>query len=187
MLSGVWCCDYLGVTGHRRPCPPGDGCTVRAEGDRDSKRIWKENAPMKGRSWDTKKARALYDKGLLDGEIAAELGIKETSVGFWRRTQNLPSNRERREKQKTANAPVPSAAPPPTPELSAPDPSPPAERPLALPKVRDQVELSVELNGCAFALRAPDLDGAAWAYKYAGRLLDDMRKTAEMPGEEEHG
>ena len=23
-------CDYIGATGHRRPCPPGAGCTVRA-------------------------------------------------------------------------------------------------------------------------------------------------------------
>ena len=22
-------CDYIGVTGHRRPCPAGEGCTVR--------------------------------------------------------------------------------------------------------------------------------------------------------------
>jgi len=179
LLSGDWCCNYLGVTGHRRPCPPGDGCTVRAGGGQDPKRIWKENAPMKGRTWDTKKARTLYDEGLLDGEIAAELGIKATTVSFWRRTQGLPSNWERREKQKTAKAPVP----PPTPEPSAPDPPPPAERPLALPEARGQIELSVELNGCAFALRAPDLEGAAWAYEYAGRLLSDMRKAAEMPGE----
>ena len=32
LLSGAWCCDYLSVTGHRRPCPPGEGCTVRKEG-----------------------------------------------------------------------------------------------------------------------------------------------------------
>lgn len=24
-----WCCDYLFVTGRRRPCPPGRRCTVR--------------------------------------------------------------------------------------------------------------------------------------------------------------
>ena len=22
-------CNYLGMTGHRRPCPPGDGCTAK--------------------------------------------------------------------------------------------------------------------------------------------------------------
>ncbi len=30
-LDGDWCCDYLGITGHRRPCPPGADCTVRTE------------------------------------------------------------------------------------------------------------------------------------------------------------
>lgn len=27
-VSGTVCCDYLYKTGHRRPCPPGDECTV---------------------------------------------------------------------------------------------------------------------------------------------------------------
>ncbi len=139
---------------------------------------------MKGRSWDTEKARTLYEEGHSDGVIAKELGTTRDAVAFWRRKQGLASNRE---KQKAAKAPIPPAVTPPTPGPSAPDPSPPAERSLALPKARGQVELSVEVNGCAFALRAPDLEGAAWAYEYAGRLLSDMRKTAEMPGEAEHG
>ncbi len=187
LLSGDWCCDYLGVTGHRRPCPPGEGCTVRAEGDRDSKRIWKETKPMKGRSWDTTKARTLYDEGLLDGAIASELGIKATTVSFWRRTQGLPSNWEKQKKQNAVKAPEPPVVPPTVLEPTAPDPPPPVEHPLALPKARGQIELSVELNGCAFALRAPDLEGAAWAYEYAGRLLSDMKKAAELVRGAKHG
>lgn len=27
--GGMICCDYLFKTGQRRPCPPGDGCTVK--------------------------------------------------------------------------------------------------------------------------------------------------------------
>ena len=27
--GGMICCDYLHKTGHRRPCPPGDACTVK--------------------------------------------------------------------------------------------------------------------------------------------------------------
>ena len=27
--GGLRYCAYLFVTGHRRPCPPGDGCTVK--------------------------------------------------------------------------------------------------------------------------------------------------------------
>ena len=32
-LSGAWCCDYLQITGHCRPCPPGEDCTARKEAD----------------------------------------------------------------------------------------------------------------------------------------------------------
>jgi len=177
MLSYTWCCDYLNLTGHRRPCPPGEGCTVRAEGGRNPKRIWKENAPMKGRSWDTEKARALYEEGRSDGEIAVELGTTRDAVAFWRRKLGLLSNRERR---KAAKAPEPPAPSPAAPEPQTPAPSPPTDRPLALPRVGGQVELSVELNGCTFALRAPTLEGAAWAYEYAGLLLEDMKREAKF-------
>ena len=30
------CCNYIFVTGRRRPCPPGDGCTVKVK----RKRRW---------------------------------------------------------------------------------------------------------------------------------------------------
>ena len=39
------------------------------------------------------------------------------------------------------------------------------------------IELSVELDGHAFALRAPDLEGAARIYEYAGRLLEDISQA----------
>jgi hypothetical protein len=25
----TWCCNYFLMTDHRRPCPPGTGCTVK--------------------------------------------------------------------------------------------------------------------------------------------------------------
>jgi len=114
----------------------------------------------------------LYNEGKTDREIAEAVFASTSVVGVWRRKQGLPSNRE---KQKAAKAAGPPVAQPP-----ASTPPSPAERPLALPKARGQVELSVELNGCAFALRAPDLAGAAWAYEYAGRLLEDMRQAAAL-------
>lgn len=174
-LSGEWYCDYLSITGHRRPCPPGEGCTVRVEAEKDLKRKWKECLPVKGRTWDTDRARALYDEGLLDAEIAKEVGITERAVGFWRRTQGLPSNRDRPKADKAPpqEGTVPEAAPEP-PLIH----SPPG-RPLALPALAGPVELSVEVRGCVFGLRAPDLEGLAWVYEYAGRLLRDMTKEAE--------
>lgn len=33
LLGGKWYCDYLMMTGRCRPCPPGEGCTVRRESD----------------------------------------------------------------------------------------------------------------------------------------------------------
>jgi len=134
---------------------------------------------MKGRSWDTEKAMALYNEGKTDRQIAEAVFVSPGVVGVWRRKQGLPSNRENQEKQNAVKAPEP---PEPTPTVLEPPASAPpssTDRPLALPRARGPVELSVELNGCAFALRAPDLEGAAWAYEYAGRLLDDMRKAAE--------
>ena len=32
-------CDYIGQTGHRRPCPAGKGCTVRKAGKKKPKLV----------------------------------------------------------------------------------------------------------------------------------------------------
>lgn len=164
LLSGAWCCDYLCMTGHRRPCPPGEGCTVRKEGDLTKK----GSAFMKRREWDTEKAKALYDQKLSDAEIAGRVGTTASAVAYWRRGLGLPANPGQhpppQEKPEPKVTPTPLVSPP--------------SRPLALPFVKGPVELSVELDGRAFALRAPDLDGAARIYSYAGRLLEDMGRIA---------
>lgn len=161
-LSGAWCCDYLQITGHCRPCPPGDACTVRKEADLTKK----GSAFMKRRGWDTEEARTLYDEKLSDAEIAGKVGATTSAVAYWRRSLGLPANPERR--------------PPPAPEDPAPNAPPlaPPPRPLALPAMKGPIELSVELDGHAFALRAPDLEGAAQIYEYAGRLLEDVKQAA---------
>lgn len=121
---------------------------------------------MRKQSWDTAAARAMYDSGKSDREIAEALGISQNAVYHWRFVQNLPSNTRKAEKRKE---PEPRAAP---------------SRALALPATKGPVELSVELDGRAFALRAQDLDGAAWIHEYAGRLLADMGRIAEKLKEE---
>lgn len=40
-------------------------------------------------AWDRQKARRLYDQGLNDREIAQELGVAHSTIGAWRRTENL--------------------------------------------------------------------------------------------------
>lgn len=42
----------------------------------------------------------------------------------------------------------------------------------------------VEMDGHAFALRAPDLEGAERIYEYAGQLLKDMGQAAAKLKEE---
>ncbi len=115
---------------------------------------------MKKQSWDTEAARAMYDAGKSDREIAEALGVSRNTVYHWRFVQNLPSNTRKAERPKEAE---PKAPPP---------------RPLALPVTKGPVELSVELDGRAFALRAPDLEGASCIHAYAGRLLEDMGRIA---------
>ena len=106
---------------------------------------------MKKISWDTEAARAMYDAGKSDREIAEVLGISRNTVYHWRFVQNLPSNTRKVERQKKTE---PKAAP---------------SRPLA---------------GRAFALRAPDLEGAAWIHGYAGQLLEGMGRIAAKLKEE---
>lgn len=161
-LSGAWCCDYLQIVGHRRPCPPGEGCTVRKAANLTKK----GSAFMKRREWDTEKAKTLYDQKLTDTEIAGEVGATASAVAYWRRGLGLPANLERH--------PPPQENPEPK---AAPLPSPPSQPPT-LPARKGPVELAVELGGRAFTLRAPDLEGAAQIYEYAGRLLEDVKQAA---------
>lgn len=171
LLSGTWCCDYLSLTGHCRPCPPGEGCTVRKEGDLTKK----GSAFMKRRGWDTEKAKALYDQKLSDAEIAGRVGTTASAVAFWRRGLGLPANSGQRSPSRP-EIPEPKAVPPP--------PVSPLPRPLALPITKGPVEMSVEMDGHAFALRAPDLEGAERIYEYAGRRLEDMGQIAMKMKEE---
>ena len=124
---------------------------------------------MKWRGWDTEKAKALYVQKLSDAEIAGRVGTTASAVAFWRRGLGLPAN--------------PGHHPPPRPEIPEPKATPPPPvspppRPLALPITKGPVEMSVEMDGHAFALRAPDLEGAAWIHAYDGRLLEDMGQIA---------
>ncbi len=157
LLSGEWYCDYLLTTGHRRPCPPGEGCTVRVEEKKDPKQTWKECPPVKGRTWDTEKARALYEQGYTDARIAAEVGATGTAVGFWRRKLGLPSQLAR--------------------GGETPAESPAQIESTVLPE-NGGVELRVKADGCVISLWAPDLEKAAAIYACAGGLLKDMRRAA---------
>ena len=53
-------------------------------------------------------------------------------------------------------------------------PEPEKTEPKTPPDLTGPLALSVELNGCAFSLRAPDAESAARIYEYAERLLRDL-------------
>lgn len=42
------CCNYIFVSGHARPCPPGDGCTVKIRRPRDRRMRSDRLAERKG-------------------------------------------------------------------------------------------------------------------------------------------
>lgn len=130
----------------------------------DARRERKGGGFVKKRGWDTSKAKALYDEKKTDSEIAEAVGVTRSTICAWRRGLQLPPNPPSEENHE------PKAAPPP--------PVSPPSRPLALPAMKGPVELSVEMDGHAFALRAPDLGGAERIYEYAGHLLKDMEQAA---------
>lgn len=41
------CCNYIFVTGKKRPCPPGEECTVRKKQEEKTKKAMK----IKGKVW----------------------------------------------------------------------------------------------------------------------------------------
>lgn len=108
----------------------------------------------------------MYDAGKSDREIAEALGISRNTVYHWRFIQNLPSNTRKAGRPKETE---PKASPP---------------RPLALPVAKGPIELSAEMDGRAFALRTPDLEGGAWIHEYAGQLLKDVGRIAAKLKEE---
>lgn len=69
-------CDYILLEGHRRPCPPGDGCTVRRT---------RKDLNVRKPKWDTELGKLLWLEGKDDGEIADELHIPTSSVTSYRR------------------------------------------------------------------------------------------------------
>lgn len=75
------CCDYIGIVGHRRPCPPGPGCTVKTTGDRR-------------RKVDYGKVEDLYRRKKTDKEIAAIAGCGVSTVARWRHMNGMKANPE---------------------------------------------------------------------------------------------
>ena len=80
------CCDYIGIVGKRRPCPPGPGCTVKKTGER--------------RRVDYEKVKTLYKEGKTDKEIAELAGCSLSTVSNWRRLQGRKPNQQKSKEEK---------------------------------------------------------------------------------------
>lgn len=96
MYLGRDSCDYYLLTGMRRPCPPGKGCTEyqRTSGS-NSQRCHKEfmeKALTVTRKLEEVNAGKLYEDGMSDIKISKIAGVSPTSVAAWRhRTGRTPN------------------------------------------------------------------------------------------------
>lgn len=59
----------------------------------DKPKVKKKRRSSGARTFDEEKAMELYRKGMSDGEIAGELGVKHnTTIHSWRKRRELPAN-----------------------------------------------------------------------------------------------
>jgi hypothetical protein len=81
-------CDYRLIAGKGRPCPAGEGCTVRKlkEGTASMK------PPGRPPAFDKDIALNFYNGGMSDKEIAEPLGVAENKICNWRTKAKLPIN-----------------------------------------------------------------------------------------------
>lgn len=77
--GGYLVCDYISITGSRRPCPFGAGCTVK-ETEKNMK------------NWDKAKAFELYQAGASDKEIAAGVEVSPGTIYKWRHEKGLAAH-----------------------------------------------------------------------------------------------
>lgn len=75
------CCNYLIFTDKRRPCPGGEGCTVKTVlGKNWRKYAPKSNAGGRRVKWDTEKGLKMWLNGRSYAEIAAAMGVTPRAV-----------------------------------------------------------------------------------------------------------
>lgn len=78
-------CDYLLITKKRRPCPAGEGCTVKSA----------TGVGGKGKLDRDKRIPELYNAGKNDAEIARETGYHIGSIRNWRKRHHCLPNAKR--------------------------------------------------------------------------------------------
>lgn len=175
--GGYLVCDYISITGHRRPCPFGTGCIVK-----------ETEGTMK--DWDKVRAYVLYQAGASDDEIGEEVGVHRQTVRRWRMEHDLPPN-----------LPAPQIPPPNLPAPQMPPsaaPEPPTESEVA--EVQDgsrqegaeqdrsgPVELHLELAGGWARIRAPGWVQAAKLWRMMDVCISALRMEGGEPPERKEG
>lgn len=85
ILSYNGTCDYILVTGQRRPCGFGDACTVKET----------QGRKMRGGGMSQKveaKVKQLYAQGYSDPSIAQAVAVTRTVIRYWHQRNELPPN-----------------------------------------------------------------------------------------------
>lgn len=114
-------CGYLLITDKRRPCPPGEGCTVKQTKGR-------KNHMARKRTFDHTMAARLLDDGLSVPEVAQLLEVSSTTIYSWKaRAYDNPANVPAEERNSTDS----DDAAPVVPQIS--DELPPDDNQSALP------------------------------------------------------
>ena len=102
-------CNYLEDVGHRRPCPPGEGCTEHTSRAGEAKKEPARAAPKKkvldgfkpvppkhrGKI-DTEKALRMHGEGATDADLMKEFGVTRNGIQAWRQRHALQANRAKK-------------------------------------------------------------------------------------------
>lgn len=178
-------CDYILMTGHRRPCPFGAGCTVKET---------EENM----KQWNKARAYELYMAGARDKEIAAEVGVNPNTIYKWRVENGLAAHRGASHTPTADTGPGPEPKPPEPEAASVSEPSPESGtiNPIFHPRRPDRsepegtgvdwpqgpVELHVELYGGWARIRAPGWEQAARLWRMLDVCISALRTEGGVDG-----
>lgn len=109
LVGGTRICNYLEDVGHRRPCPPGEGCTEHTnragEPQREPARAapkkkvldgFKPVPPKRRGKIDTEKALRMHGEGATDADLMKEFGVTRNGIQAWRQRHDLQANRAKK-------------------------------------------------------------------------------------------
>lgn len=89
-VSSIPICDYLGITGRVRPCPPGRDCSEWADEKKGGALM-----PRKA-MWDVSRAKALLDEGQSVEDIAAQVGTTVAALKSWMQRKGYSGQKQER-------------------------------------------------------------------------------------------